>query len=58
VATAWVETLEILYRLYKFSYGTGDMSDLNCWETGEDEISKSQGLAEEVTDELGASWTL
>jgi hypothetical protein len=53
VATAWVETLEILYRLYKFSYRTGDMSDLNCWETGEDEISESQALAEEVTDEFG-----
>jgi hypothetical protein len=53
VATAWVETLEILYKLYEFSYGTGDMSDLNCWETGEDEISESQALAEEVTDEFG-----
>jgi hypothetical protein len=53
VETAWVETLEILYKLYEFSYGTGDMSDLNCWETGEDEISESQALGEEVADEFG-----
>jgi hypothetical protein len=29
------------------------MSNLNCWETGEDEISEIQALAEEVTDEFG-----
>lgn len=51
VATAWVETLEMLYKLYVYSYGKVVDSDLDCWDIGIDNINESPEIAEEVTDE-------
>lgn len=51
VATAWVETLEMLYKLYVYSYGKVVDSDLDCWDIGSDDINDSPEIAEEVMDE-------
>jgi hypothetical protein len=53
VATAWVETLEMLYKLYVYSYGKVVDSDLDCWDMGDD-INNSTEAAGDVTDESGA----
>lgn len=53
VAYAWTETLEMLYKLYEFSYGTSIVLDVNTLESGTDEITQSPQLLEEVTDENG-----
>jgi hypothetical protein len=57
VATAWVETLEMLYKLYVFSYGKIVDSDLDCSDMEED-ISNISEAAGEVTDESGAHQTI
>jgi hypothetical protein len=57
VATAWVETLEMLYNLYVYSYGKVVDSDLDCWDM-EDDINSSSEVAGEVTDESGAHQTI
>ena len=51
VATAWVETLEMLYKLYVYSYGKVVESDLDCWDMGTDDVNDGQNVAGEVTDE-------
>ncbi|PMD43537.1 hypothetical protein L207DRAFT_564199 [Hyaloscypha variabilis F] len=53
VATAWVETLEMLYKLYVYSYGKVVESDLDCWDMGTDDINDSLEVVGEVTDESG-----
>jgi hypothetical protein len=57
VATAWVETLEMLYKLYVYTYGKVVDSDLDCWDM-EDDIIDSSEAAGEVTDESGAHRTI
>ncbi|KFY62451.1 hypothetical protein V496_04583 [Pseudogymnoascus sp. VKM F-4515 (FW-2607)] len=54
VACAWAETLEMLRKLYSFSYGTGDMADFEFLEAGTDEIAESPTLVEEAADANGA----
>lgn len=51
VATAWVETLEMLYKLYVYSYGKIVDSDLDCWDMGTDDIRDGSEVFGEVTDE-------
>lgn len=53
VATAWVETLEMLYKLYVYSYGKVVESDLDCWDMGADDINDSLEAAGEIIDEGG-----
>ncbi|KAH8798796.1 hypothetical protein F5882DRAFT_508393 [Hyaloscypha sp. PMI_1271] len=53
VATAWVETLEMLYKLYVYSYGKVVESDLDCWDMGTDDINDSPEVPGEVIDESG-----
>ena len=40
IATAYVETLEMLYKLYVFSYGKIVESELDCWDVGVDDINE------------------
>ncbi|KFY81838.1 hypothetical protein V500_11043 [Pseudogymnoascus sp. VKM F-4518 (FW-2643)] len=54
VACAWAETLEMLRKLYSFSYGTGVTTDFEYLETGMDEITESPTLVEEAADANGA----
>jgi Fungal specific transcription factor domain len=51
VATAWVETLEMLYKLYVYSYGKIVDSDLDCWDMGADDIRDGSEVSGEATDE-------
>ncbi|KAH8820145.1 fungal-specific transcription factor domain-containing protein [Xylogone sp. PMI_703] len=53
VAFAWAETLEMLYKLYDFSYGTGSMTEFNLWESGTEKIDGDPGTAREATNENG-----
>lgn len=54
VACAWAETLEMLRKLYSFSYGTGVTADFeDDWDTGTDEITQSPTLVEEAADANG-----
>ena len=53
VATAWVETLEMLYKLYVYSYGKVVESDLDCWDMGTDDINDTSEVAGEAIDESG-----
>jgi hypothetical protein len=53
VATAWVETLEMLYRLYVYSYGKVVEPDLDCWDMGTDDINDSPEVSGEVIDDSG-----
>jgi Fungal specific transcription factor domain len=53
VSTAWVETLEMLYKLYVYSYGKVVESDLDCWGMGTDDINDSSEAAGDVIDESG-----
>lgn len=54
VASAWVETLEMLYKLYDFSYGSSNPLADNEWlQSGINEISDSPNLDEDVTGESG-----
>lgn len=53
VAAAWTETLEMLYKLYEYSYGTELISDFAAWETEADETSDTTMLVEERADENG-----
>jgi Fungal specific transcription factor domain len=53
VATAWVETLEMLYKLYVYSYGKVVESDLDCWDMGTDEINDRPEVSGEAIDESG-----
>lgn len=48
VAYAWAETLEMLYKLYEFSYGTGISTDLDIWETGTDIPVENQDASKET----------
>jgi hypothetical protein len=54
VATAWVETLEMLYKLYVYSYGKIVESDLDCWDIGTDDNGNSPENAGEVMDRSSA----
>jgi len=47
VATAYVETLEMLYKLYIYSYGKIVDSELDCWDVGVDDIN---GIDNSLTD--------
>jgi len=58
VATAWVETLEMLYKLYVYSYGTVVESDLDCWDMETDGINGSSEVAGEVIDGVGRHSTM
>ncbi|MCJ1311653.1 hypothetical protein MMC25_005326 [Agyrium rufum] len=51
VATAWVETLEMLYKLYVYSYGKIVESDLDCWDMGTDDLSNISERAMDAPDE-------
>jgi hypothetical protein len=53
VAFAWAETLDMLYKLYEYSYGTSLASNFSFLETGPDEINQTQELEEEETNEDG-----
>ena len=53
VATAWVETLEMLYKLYVYSYGKVVESDLDCWDMGTDDINDISEVTEEAIDRNG-----
>ena len=53
VATAWVETLEMLYKLYVYSYGKVVESDLDCWDMGTDDLNDSLEAVGDITDESG-----
>jgi hypothetical protein len=57
VATAWVETLQMLYKLYVYSYGKVVDSDLDCWDM-EDDTSNGSEAVGEVIDESGAHRTI
>jgi hypothetical protein len=52
VATAWVETLEMLYKLYVYSYGKVLESDLDCWDMGTDDFNENSEVSW-VFDESG-----
>lgn len=53
VATAFVETLEMLYKLYVYSYGKIVESDLDCWDMGTGDINDNLEVAGGVIDESG-----
>jgi hypothetical protein len=53
VATAWVETLEMLYKLYVYSYGKVVESDLDCWDMGTDDINDDPEVSGGDIDESG-----
>ena len=53
VATAWVETLEILYKLYVYSYGKIVDSDLDCWDMGTDELNDNSEVVADIPNESG-----
>lgn len=48
IAFAWGETLDALFKLYEFSYGTGVVSDIDIWEVGNNESTESPELVEEM----------
>jgi hypothetical protein len=50
VAAAWVETLEMLYKLYVYSYGKVVESDLDCWDMDSDDITGSSEVAINESD--------
>ncbi|KAM0245583.1 hypothetical protein ACHAQJ_010523 [Trichoderma viride] len=54
VASAWVETVEMLYKLYDFSYGSSNPLADNGWlQTGINELGESPTLDEEVMGQSG-----
>ncbi|PTB47530.1 hypothetical protein M431DRAFT_129907 [Trichoderma harzianum CBS 226.95] len=54
VASAWVETLEMLYKLYDFSYGSSNPLADNKWlQSGINEDGECPILDEDVTGESG-----
>jgi len=57
VATAWVETLEMLYKLYVYSYGKVVESDLDCWDMGTDDINDTSEVTGEAIDRGGGHST-
>ncbi len=54
IASAWTETLLVLYKLYEYSYGTEPVSEFAVWETEMDGVSDSTGPVPERAEEDGS----